>query len=246
MAQISASTSYSFTISNRPGVGQSYAIFSRAPTVEPFAQGLTSHAILIAHGVASISGTAFVSIPRGSYYAICGTTHQDEAITSHVFDRRPVTLSVLDSPVPRHGTTCVTQVLSDGLSFALWSGPAGDRGEVSAFCIQTGSDFTYEQATTNNFILGLGLSTSGTSQVGLYASFTPSPRTTYQVTPSKLFYVAAVKVQVNAPIRDEDLSNACQVDFSTRSPYVKLVHSDNNAIEVVDSDFSSATLSSKL
>jgi hypothetical protein len=69
-------------------------------------------------------------------------------------------------------------MLSNAVSFALWDGPAVDRGEAGAFCIQTGSDFTYEEATismfsyrptesgwaptqTDNFILGLGLSTTG-------------------------------------------------------------------------------------
>jgi hypothetical protein len=151
MVSRNPSTSYSITIFNRSSVSQSYAIFSQVPTIKPTAQGLTSHAILVAKGVAPKSGTAYFSIPRESYFAVCGTSHQDEATTTHVLDRRPVALGVVETSILRPGTTCVTQVVSDALSFALWDGPAVDRGEAGAFCIQTGSDFTYEEATTGIF-----------------------------------------------------------------------------------------------
>ncbi|KAL3487024.1 hypothetical protein BJX62DRAFT_241422 [Aspergillus germanicus] len=245
MASRNPSTSYSITILNLSSISQSYAIFSQVPAIKPTAQGLTSHAILVAKGVAPKSGTAYFCIPRESYFAVCGTSHQDEATTTHVLDRRPVTLGVVETTILRPGTTCVTQVVSDALSFTLWGGPAGDRGEAKAFCIQTGSDFTYEEATTNNFILGLGLSTTGSAHVGLFTSFVPTPRTTYQVTPSKVFYVVPRQLSVNAPRKDEDFANACQVDFSVRSAHVKLAHTDNNVIEVVGDD-SSSILASKL
>ncbi|KAL2793186.1 hypothetical protein BJX66DRAFT_339092 [Aspergillus keveii] len=246
MASRNPSTSYSITILNRSSVSKSYAIFTHVPAITPTAQGLTSHAILVAKGVAPKSGTAYFSIPRESYFAVCGTSHQDEATKTHILDRRPVTLGAVETSVLRPGTTCVTQVVSDALSFALWDGPAGDRGEAGAFCIQTGLDFTYEEATTNNFILGLGLSTTGSAQVGLYASFIPTPRTTYQITPSKLFYIVPRQLSVNAPRNDEDFANACQVDFLVRSAHVKLAHNDNNVIEVVDDDSSSSILAPKL
>ncbi|KAJ0415146.1 hypothetical protein BJY00DRAFT_318136 [Aspergillus carlsbadensis] len=246
MGSSAPSTSYSITISNRSTVSQSYAIFSQVPTITPTAQGLTSHAILVAKGVAPKSGTAYFSIPRESYYAICGTSHQDEATTIHVLDRRPVTLGVAEASILRPGTTCVTKVFSDTLSFALWGGPAVDRGEAGAFCIQTDSDFTYKEATTNHFILGFGLSTSGSAHVGLYASFIPTPRTTYQITPSRVFYVVPRQLSVNAPRSDEEFANACQVDFSTRSAHVKLAHNDSNVIDVLDDDSSFSSSISKL
>jgi hypothetical protein len=142
---------YSFTIVNQSGVSQSYAIFCKEPAVNPPAHGLVSHAVLVAHGVASGSGTAFLTLPRTELYALCGINCKDATVQVRVLDRRPVSLGTGSSHTLRHGTTCVTQVTSATPSFALWGGPADDRGEVGAFCIETGADFTYEQAAASEF-----------------------------------------------------------------------------------------------
>lgn len=142
---------YSFTIVNQSGVSQSYAIFCKEPAVHPPAHGLVSHAVLVAHGVASGSGTAFLALPRTELYALCGTNYKDGSVQVRVLDRRQVSLGTGSSDTLRHGTTCVTQVTSATPSFDLWGGPADDRGEVGAFCIETGADFTYEQAAASEF-----------------------------------------------------------------------------------------------
>ncbi|KAG2414749.1 hypothetical protein HFD88_003941 [Aspergillus terreus] len=227
---------YSFTIVNQSGVSQSYAIFCKEPAVHPPAHGLVSHAVLVAHGVASGSGTAFLALPRTELYALCGTNYKDGSVQVRVLDRRQVSLGIGSSDTLRHGTTCVTQVTSATPSFDLWGGPADDRGEVGAFCIETGADFTYEQAAAKNFILGLGLSSSGHELVGLYASFTPVPRTTYQIWPSKTFYVVPERTEVNAPRAATDLRTAYEIDFTMRLPHVQLVHNESNVIEIVDRD----------
>jgi hypothetical protein len=87
-----------------------------------------------------------------------------------------------------------------------------------------------------NFILGLGLSSSGHELVGLYASFTPVPRTTYQIWPSKTFYVVPERTEVNAPRTATDLRTAYEIDFTMRLPHVQLVHNESNVIEIVDRD----------
>ncbi|KAL3450342.1 hypothetical protein BJX65DRAFT_305184 [Aspergillus insuetus] len=227
---------YSFTIVNQSGVSQSYAIFCKEPAVNPPAHGLVSHAVLVAHGVASGSGTAFLTLPRTELYALCGLNYKEASVQIRVLDRRPVSLGTSSSHTLDHGTTCVTQVTSATPSFALWGGPADDRGEVGAFCIETGADFTYEQAAAKNFILGLGLSSSRHELVDLYASFTPVPRTTYQIRPSKTFYVVPEQTEVNSPRTAMDIRTAYEIDFTMRLPHVQLVHNEGNVIEIVDRD----------
>jgi hypothetical protein len=143
---------YSFTILNRTGMSQSYALFSQPPIVKPAVEKLTSHAILVARGVASGSGKAFLTVRRDEYYAICGLSHEDESVQMRVLDRCAVTVASGRSNNFRPGTTCVVDMLSSAPSFVPWGGPADDTGELGAFCLRTPGGFTYEQAKNSMLI----------------------------------------------------------------------------------------------
>ncbi|MCJ1396094.1 hypothetical protein MMC18_008982 [Xylographa bjoerkii] len=226
---------YSITINNKSGISQSYSLFTQVPTVKPPVDVITPHAILVARGIATGSGTAFLTIPSESYYAICGVNHQDEAVQMLVLDKRPMDLGSGTSDDRRRGTTAITKTHQQSLSFELWKGPADDKGEPGSFCIQTGPDFTYEQAKNNQFIVALGLSSSGSPRVGVYASFIPLPRTLYQIKPSKVFYVVPRALRVNEMQPDDvDFSQACQIDFSQHPHHVLLSHNDDTTLTVSD------------
>jgi hypothetical protein len=85
--------------------------------------------------------------------------------------------------------------------------------------------------------VGLGLSTSGSPRVGLYASFIPTPHTTYQITPSKKFYVVARELGVNQPKPDDvDFAQMCQIDFAVQSSHIQLVHNDDSMLSILDGE----------
>lgn len=248
----SSSDTYSITINNKSGSSQSYSLFAQVPTVKPSADTLSLHAILVARGITTSSGTAIMTIPKGDYYAVCGVNYQDEAVQMLVLDRQPVSLGPTSSNERRRGTTCFMKAQQNSLSFDLWKGPGEDKGEAGSFCVQTGADFTYYQAknskwgldketaicltySADQFMIALGLASSGSPRVGIYASFVPVPRTLYQITPSKVFYVVPRALAVNKQLAsDVDFSQACQIDFSLHPRHVVITHNDDSTLAISD------------
>jgi hypothetical protein len=69
--------------------------------------------------------------------------------------------------------------------------------------------------------------------VGIYASFTPTPHTDYQIEPSKVFYVVPRALEANEKKPEAlDFSQECKVNFELLCPSVQLVHDDDNVIRV--------------
>lgn len=175
-----------------------------------------------------------------------------------VLDKRAVNLGSTSSDDRRRGTTCLTKAHHGSLSFELWKGSAEDRGEAGSFCIQTGPDFTYEQAKNSElacrthpdelvlmsfadqFIVALGVASSGSPRVGVYASLIPLPWTLYQIKPSKVFHVVPRAFRVNEMQPDAiDLSQACQIDFSQHPHHVVLSHNADTTLAVLEDQSSS-------
>lgn len=137
---------YSFTIQNESGISQSYSLLSQLPIVKPSVDGITSHTILVARGIATRSGSAYFTIPRDNFYAICGTSHSDTDVQIQVLDKRSVKLGSGTVKNLNPGTTCIVEIASETPAFALSGGHAEDKGGLGAFCIKTGQDFKYQQA----------------------------------------------------------------------------------------------------
>lgn len=133
---------YSITIQNKSGIPQDYALYNEPPTIKPAPKSLTSRAILVAHGVASGSGTAFMSVPRNDFYALSGSGYQDGAVQNFNLDRRPVNLGFKEP-----GTTCVLELKDEGpLSFVSGKGLVENNGDRDSFSLRTGDEFTDEEA----------------------------------------------------------------------------------------------------
>lgn len=148
MGKLELSTTYSFTIHNKSGGRQSYALFAGEPDVKPVQDHITSHAIVAARGVASGSGTAAIVIPRNDPYAICGTIYLNQSIRIQVLDRQQVRLGSKVSGFDRPGTNCLMHVEAGALFFLPWSGLAHDTGETGAFCVKS-NDFSDKEAKTS-------------------------------------------------------------------------------------------------
>ncbi|RSL58332.1 hypothetical protein CEP53_006151 [Fusarium sp. AF-6] len=226
------SETYSFTIYNKSDLRQSYTLFSKAPDVEPAVQHITSHAILVARGIPPGDGIATFVIQSHSFYAICGSMYQDEAAQMYALDRKPVKLGTGIGEGAKAGTTCTLKASPDNpCSGSLEVGKQGE-GKPGAFCLKTGV-FHYKEAQSNGYMAALGLSTAPNARVGVHASFIPSPRTTYQITPSKVYYIVPTAFRANEVKPDEvDLSKAVQVDFSTASLDVQIIHDNENKLSI--------------
>lgn len=139
---------YSITIQNKSGIPQDYALYNEPPTVKPPPNGLTSRAILVAHGVVPGSGTAYMTVPKDEFFALSGSGYQDGAVQNFNLDRKPVKLgSVSSSRIQQVGTNCVLAIKDKGPpSFVSGEGLLKHINERASFSVQTGDDFTYEEA----------------------------------------------------------------------------------------------------
>ncbi|RSL66145.1 hypothetical protein CEP54_003901 [Fusarium duplospermum] len=225
------SETYSFTIYNKSDLRQSYTLFSKAPDVEPAVEHITSHAILVARGIPPGDGIATFVIQSNGFYAICGSMYQDEAVQMYALDRKPVRLGTGIGASAKAGTTCVLKASPDNPCSGSLVVEQGE-GKLGSFCLKTGV-FHYKEAQSNGYIVALGLSTAPNTHVGVHASFIPSPRTAYQITPSKIYYIVPSAFRANEAKPDEvDLSKAVQVDFSTAPRDVQIIHDNENKLSI--------------
>ncbi|KAA8895549.1 hypothetical protein FN846DRAFT_818166 [Sphaerosporella brunnea] len=224
---------FSIFINNHSGTKKNYAIFTAAPNITPSVERTWTSVIAVLRGVVSGSGEATFSMPK-QVYAICGTSKSDQAaqILIEVLDRRPVSLGVRSSDgtlIP--GTALEVEVSDESPGFTTGV-PPPPSGDETAFCIQTGHDFTFEAAKDGDFILGLGGARIADKRleqdVGrAYAFFIPQPNTTYQIKPSNVFCIAAVSsdVQPRTLTTPDSNSSTCIVDFNElQSDDVQIVH----------------------
>ncbi|KAL5610441.1 hypothetical protein FOBRF1_006558 [Fusarium oxysporum] len=232
--QSDRSETYSFTVFNQSDERQSYTLFSKAPTIEPAVDLVNSHAILVARSIPPGEGIATFVVQSNSFYAICGSMYQDEAAQMYALDRKPVKLGTGVGAGAKPGTTCVLKASPDNPSFDSLEAIERGEGKRGAFCLKT-EVFSHKEAQSNGYIVALGLSTAPNAHVGVHASFIPSPKTTYQITPSKVYYIASSALRANElkPI-EVDLSKALQVDFSTSSLDVQIIHDNENVLSILN------------
>jgi len=146
------SSTYSFTIHNKSGGRQSYALFAGMPEVKPAQDHITSHAIVAARGIASGSGSAVFVIPRNDLYAICGTIYLNHQIRVQVLDKQQVHLGRKVSGFDHPGTNCLMDIDEGTPFFAPWGGSTDDAGEPGAFCVKS-AKFATEEARNSKSVI---------------------------------------------------------------------------------------------
>ncbi|KAK2605657.1 hypothetical protein N8I77_008481 [Diaporthe amygdali] len=246
---MSRSAPFTISVANKSGVMQSYAIFSDAPTIRSSGGSpgtstrSTIRIITSVKGVSSGQGMGCFTLSK-KLYATCGTYDVDSdpsegdeerspvGTGTEVIDQRPVALGKTDVKGKNIGGTLL-EVDSSGGSPAFVNG--GDQeaaGEVDCFAIRTRSEFTSQEAKLNKFVLGFSSSLRHT--IGAYATFVPAPNQTYQVKPSKVFYVAIGTYNARDLVK-EGLRTATatfRVDFEELSTNdVQLVHDERGNLQ---------------
>lgn len=88
---------------------------------------------------------------------------------------------------------------------------------------------------TDQHIVAMGLRTSTSFQVGVYASFVPVPNTAYQIVPSTVYYVVPSDLRVNEPKTDDvDFNLGIKIDFADHPPHIHLTHGNDGKLVVYD------------
>ena len=154
--------SYTITIANKSGSKQSYGLFAETPGVRPSVSNIRTSIITTFPGVASGTGQARLDIQK-QLFALCGLSRHDgdvsdsnvavevgDALDSNtgidIFDKRPVTLGTkLENGQFNPGSEWNVVVSQGSPSFSEDTSTKFS-GELGAFCIKTGTDFTALEA----------------------------------------------------------------------------------------------------
>ena len=146
-----------FTVENMSGITQNYAIFAGEPEIKPKVHDLRNDIFTSFQGVASHGGRAYFTMPRYQLSAICGTyirSSVESGIQIEIVDHMSITLgSTSARGTVRPGTTCGV-VIEDG-SPVFAKHTISDGGNAKCFCVQTGADFTYQEASSSESLTPL-------------------------------------------------------------------------------------------
>lgn len=137
------------TITNATGSTQTYALFAATPTVTPAISSINNNIILVLRGVASTTGQAYFTLPKGPLYAVCGVSYGGESTVEtqvEVLDTRLIdTGRKSDDGTALPGTTLELIMRKGTPNFSNKPDipPSGNEG---CFCIRTSSEFTHSDA----------------------------------------------------------------------------------------------------
>ena len=137
---------YTITVINQSGAQQHYALFNKAPIVTGKVQGtIWANVFAVANTPDSQTGH-FAMYTQ--YYAICGSSQGSPAdgVEVDVSGEKPVTLGSTTATGTAVPGTSIALEISDGApEFSHKELPNG--GYPNAFEIQSGTDFTVNEAT---------------------------------------------------------------------------------------------------
>ncbi|ORX96588.1 hypothetical protein BCR34DRAFT_593793 [Clohesyomyces aquaticus] len=182
---------YTINIQNDSGSDQTYAVFNAVPKVKTdvnqpsiwsnvFATADTPHTEPCKFEIFE-QWTAQIGTSQGS---------PAEGVVVSVQGNQLVTLGYLDDQGKQVAGTS-KEMYAPGGKFPQFQEPdptpAGDEG---AFQFVTSSDFTVQEATDGNWMIGIGGMTDPTGkQAAPAALFSPQPNAQYQIQPVVTFYV---------------------------------------------------------
>ena len=236
-------TRYNLQVRNDSDSDQNYSFFAAYPTVSGNPGQIWS-TILTTNNTPSGATTDFEV--TANYYAICGTSQGSlqPGTAIRVSRSSPVDLGSDD----RGGTTCPVTARRGMLDLGRESGSSGGKAGSFEFTTDNLEDtqgceiLVQDPAHANRGILtsysagafvGVGIAGGdGGGQSFPTAVFTPSPNSSYQVTPSPIFYVVAGSgFRGGQLVRVEEVQNATAVDFGSRSDRT-VVHSADGRLSI--------------
>jgi len=217
---------------------------------------VTTGIIASVRGVSSGHGMGCFTLSK-QLYATCGTFDADfggpggddskspVGTGTEVIDQRPVVLGSLNS----HGTLIpgsLLQVETNSGSPSFISKDPELGGELDCFAIRTKGDFTTQEARQSMFVghrlyfaitmltpcvsdkYIFGYCSSLRHTIGPYATFVPAPNQTYQIKPSKVFYITVGTFNARDLAKTDTLKtlpSTCHIDFDAlATDAVQLVH----------------------
>jgi hypothetical protein len=223
---------YTITINNNTGSPQNYNLFSEKPTVSGVVKSdIWTNVYQTAESTPDGAQASFEMWK--TYYAIVGTWKGGQKVGARVgiTQTRQVTLGTTQgdgTPVP--GTTLnMTVIATKTPSFA--KAPADSSAWDNAYEVDTGNDFTLENATDNNFFVGLASSPDGASSAPT-ATFKPEPGVQYQIQPVNTYYVTFGTTFAVGQLLDVAKlpKSPLSVDFTVRGANVIINHTPDGRL----------------
>ncbi|OAG33907.1 hypothetical protein AYO21_11979 [Fonsecaea monophora] len=237
------------TINNQSSQSQNYAIFSEVPLIDSSTKPdkVYNNVIAVADNVSAHSGLGVFEI-RKQLQATCGrlvlsggdnstlfsensSNPPDVVSIVEVVDRCSITLGkTLPDGTDSPGTKCVVQVANN--ETPTFKTPSLTGGKAGAFAVQTGNDFTSQDAKSMHYFVGFGSSMN--KDVGPFAMFVPAPVQTYQITPQAKFKILVADLLPKAVLTDaQKAAAALEIDFAKLGvDAVVVVHDDNNNLTI--------------
>ncbi|TXC07847.1 hypothetical protein FocTR4_00002438 [Fusarium oxysporum f. sp. cubense] len=244
---------YTIIINNKTGSSQNYNLFSEKPEITGVVKSnIWTNIYQTAQGTPDGASAEFEMWK--SYYAIVSTWKGGEKTGAKVSitQTKPVTLgskAADDTDIP--GTTLNMIAGAGAPSFD--KAPASSTAWNNSYEVDTGNDFTLEDATDRkyppvslerlqvkskldwkgNFFVGLASSPDGAGSVPT-ATLRPEPGNQYQIQPVNTYYIAyGATFQVAQLLDVAKLGKKpLQIDFTVRGPTVTVNHNPDGQLVI--------------
>ncbi|KAK9418682.1 hypothetical protein SUNI508_07939 [Seiridium unicorne] len=225
--------SYVITIKNNSDAAQDYSIFNAKPVINGKVQKDIYSNVFCNFSTAK-NDTAEVTLST-QYKAVVGSHRQDgEAVQVKVGQTRDVNLGLAnDDGTVTNGTTLEFTRAAENGAPTFSEDELASAGFANAFAIKcpANSGWAKSDAIANNWVIGLGLSSS--EGMGPTATFIPEPGPTYQIQPSNTFYISP-NMFIKGRLMDvAKIGDAIAIDF-TKFPTgkVTIVHGKQGGLTI--------------
>ncbi|KAM0248969.1 hypothetical protein ACHAP5_003178 [Fusarium lateritium] len=212
---------YTIVVNNKTGSNQNYNLFSEKPEITGVVKSnIWTNIYQTAQGTpdGATAGTWKGGEKAGAKVSIT----QTKAVTlgSKAAD---------DSDIP--GTTLNMIAGAGAPSFE--KAPASSTAWNNSYEVDTGNDFTLDDATERNFFVGLASSPDGAGSAPT-ATFKPEPGNQYQIQPVNTYYIAyGATFQVGQLLDVAKLGKKpIQIDFTVRGPTVTINHNPDGQLVI--------------
>ncbi|KAA8893614.1 hypothetical protein FN846DRAFT_820578 [Sphaerosporella brunnea] len=179
---------YTITVKNDSGNQQDYALFNAAPTVINGVQKQIWSNVFATANTPPAQTAEFTVYDQ--YFAICGHSSGSPAggVAVTVGQDLPVTLGVANPDGTLTPGTTLTLENSEGAP-AFAAAIPSPQALANCFEIATQGDFNSKIATNDNWMIGLGGSSTGSGFTGPAATFVPEPSVHYQIQPVNTYFL---------------------------------------------------------